>query len=588
MLSAVVYCIQFSMKTSRLYTIIGISLSIFMIIIPFFSLYLTKILIDLLTQLNQTSFKEVIIVLLFMYGLSILNILLGKAVQYIQNVHNDLMERTLQMKLMEKSMSLDLEFFDKPEYIDAMQAARMDAGAINSIVWSSLSAFGGIISFISAFVLLGSENWIFAILVTLTGIPYAYFNQKYAKDMYRWRLSHMTEERQLEHIQMAATTRIFACDVRLFAIESYLIKRCREICKFLIQGRKQMMKNRLSVVALMAIVPEVCALVIVILITKGIFTGSNTLGDYTLYTGLLSTLITGLSVVATGIANIYEDKLKIDTVKNFENQENHVLDIGKIELDTISEIEFRNVSFTYPGAKHEVLKDISFHIHKGEKICLVGGNGAGKSTIIKLVLRFYDATRGQILINGMDIREYTIKSVRNAFSTLFQQYDKMAFSLRDNIMLSDIQRVDETDEQVIAALEQAGAHEILEKVDYQLDVQLSRMFDVNGLELSGGELQKIGLARAIYRKRSAIIFDEPSAALDPISETKLFECLQEYLADKTTIFTTHRMNTIHLADRILVVKDGYICEDGTHESLLEKNGIYAKLFNLQAERFVVN
>lgn len=137
MLSAVVYCIQFSMKTSRLYTIIGISLSIFMIIIPFFSLYLTKILIDLLTQLNQTSFREVMIVLLFMYGLSILNILLGKAVQYIQNVHNDLMERTLQMKLMEKSMSFDLEFFDKPEYIDAMQAARMDAGAINSIVWSS-------------------------------------------------------------------------------------------------------------------------------------------------------------------------------------------------------------------------------------------------------------------------------------------------------------------------------------------------------------------------------------------------------------------------------------------------------------------
>ena len=287
------------------------------------------------------------------------------------------------------------------------------------------------------------------------------------------------------------------------------------------------------------------------------------------------------------IAHIYEDKLKVDTVKRFKGQENHVLDEGKLHLDNISEIEFRNVSFHYPDTEYEVLKDISFCVHKGEKVCLVGANGAGKSTIIKLVLRFYDVTQGQVLINGIDIREYTLASVRNGFSTLFQQYDKMAFSLRENIMLSDIKKEKCSDQDVIEALKQAGAIRILEKVNYNLDAPLSRLFDSHGLELSGGEMQKVGLARAIYRLRTAIIFDEPSAALDPVSETKLFERLQEYLKGKTTIFTTHRMNTVHLADKIIVVKGGYVCENGTHDELLKLNGIYAELFKVQAEKFKV-
>jgi len=585
--STIWYCIQFAWESSNGYTIGGIALSLISIVIPFCSLYLSKVLLDSFTNINQTEAMKVVGILLLTYVLSITNITVTKTFRYMQTVHNDLMENRIQTEFMEKSMALDLEFFDNPVYVDAMQAARMDASAIPNIMWNVMSAFNGMLSLFSAFVFLSKENWLLALIVVVSGIPYSYFNQKHANDIYKWRMCHVGEERQLGHIQMIAGSRTFACDVRVFGIEEYLLDRYKKIYDVLIYGRKHMRKKQLIAGIVSGIMPEICALIIMIYITQGIFSGRNTLGDYTLFTGLLSTLIASLSAVTMGIAHIYEDKLKVDTVKRFKGQENHVLDEGKLHLDNISEIEFRNVSFHYPDTEYEVLKDISFCVHKGEKVCLVGANGAGKSTIIKLVLRFYDVTQGQVLINGIDIREYTLASVRNGFSTLFQQYDKMAFSLRENIMLSDIKKEKCSDQDVIEALKQAGAIRILEKVNYNLDAPLSRLFDSHGLELSGGEMQKVGLARAIYRLRTAIIFDEPSAALDPVSETKLFEYLQEYLKGKTTIFTTHRMNTVHLADKIIVVKGGYVCENGTHEELLKLNGIYAELFKVQAEKFKV-
>lgn len=519
--------------------------------------------------------------------LSILKIVSSKFSQYIQTIHNELMQNDIQAELMTKSMGLDVEFFDTPEHMDAMQAVRVDSMIIPNIVWNTISGLSSCVAFVSAFVMLSNKNLYYAVLVTLSGIPFTYYNQKYAKDIYQWRLLHMSQERESAYIQSIASSKTFSFDIRLCGMKDFLIEKYKNVCTILVTGRKTLLKASSIIISVCAILPELCILAIASHIVYLIYSSDYTLGDYTLYTGLLSALTANLTVAITSISGIYEDKLRVENISKFLKRPKTVPDNGTNILEEIYSIKLRNVSFRYPNSNRYVIDNVSLNILAGERICLVGANGAGKTTLIKLLLRFYDVTSGEILINDKNIKEYTLSSLRNVFSTMFQQYDKLAFSLRDNIMLSDLSKSDEkgVDNSVIDALNRAGANSILKKANYNLDIPLSRIFDPHGMELSGGELQTIALARVLYRLRKVIIFDEPSAALDPISEVSLFNLLENYLADKTTIFTTHRMNTVHLATRIIVMENGSIIEDGSHDELMKKNGRYAHLFKIQADNF---
>lgn len=588
-MSAVIYCIRLSWETSPLYSLIRAFAYAANALLPFVTLYASKYLLDLLAAAGYTEqpFADAVFLLLALSGVGVFRLALNRLIQYAQNVHNELMANRIQIGLMTKSMSVDMEFFDSPDYMDAMQATVVDSSALTNIVWNIFSGVSSVVSLISAFIMIGAENWLYSIVLTIAAIPSALMSRRYTKALYGWRLEHTKEDRRMGYIQSLAGHRVFAGDVRLFDLKDYLIERYQNIWKLLITGRKRMMKRQLAAALLTAILPEICVFVVLIYITRGIFAGSNTVGDYTLYSGLLGTLTGSLTYAIDAIAGIYEDKLKVDTVKQFEARENCVPDNGKRTLKGDIAIEFRFVSFRYPNTQRYVLKDLSFRIGPKEKICLVGTNGAGKSTIIKLLLRFYDVTEGQILINGYDIREYTLQSLRRGFSTFFQQYDKYAFSLRDNIRISDLEAEDENDKRTIKTIESVGAQELLKKAPKGLDTWLSRMFDAEGVEPSGGEAQKIALARAVYRDCSMIIFDEPSASLDPVSEMNLFENMQEIFMEKTALFTSHRLSIVHLADRIFLLEGGRITEQGSHRELMALGGQYARLYSLQAEKYRV-
>ena len=241
-------------------------------------------------------------------------------------------------------------------------------------------------------------------------------------------------------------------------------------------------------------------------------------------------------------------------------------------------IELKNVSFTYPGNDEPTLKNINMTLHPKEKIALVGYNGAGKTTLTNLLLRLYDVTDGEILIDGEDIRNVTADSHRDRFSAVFQDFQLFAATLGENVALTP--EVDS--ERATAALRHSG---FSKSVPNGLDTYLLREFDDEGIMMSGGESQKVAISRAFYKNCPYVILDEPSANLDPIAEYNLNQSMIEAAQDKTVVFISHRLSTTVSADRIYVMENGEIIEQGSHEELMAMNGTYAYMFNLQAEKY---
>lgn len=297
-----------------------------------------------------------------------------------------------------------------------------------------------------------------------------------------------------------------------------------------------------------------------------------------------SWILIGLS---GSIMTAFQDSLYIENLHKFldykpaisENQE------GIIPQKQIESIEFKNVSFTYKGQKSPVIKDVNFKIKGREKIALVGINGAGKTTLIKLLMRLYDPTEGDILVNNQNIKAYKLKEYRKLFGTAFQDYQIFSMSIGENVLMREpASAVDR--EKVQQALKKSGVFEKVMSLDNTIDTVLTREFDDEGVVLSNGEVQKIAVARAFAKDYEISVFDEPSSALDPVAEYKLYESMMETCMDKTVIFISHRLSSAVLADRVYVLEDGTIAEKGTHMELMEMGGKYASMFTKQAEKYL--
>jgi ABC-type multidrug transport system fused ATPase/permease subunit len=303
---------------------------------------------------------------------------------------------------------------------------------------------------------------------------------------------------------------------------------------------------------------------------------------------MLEQLMSSVYILITLIMYIYESKLRIDNINLFRSYSNKVLNTGKRRIGDSISIEFRNVRFKYPETERNILEDVSFTIKAGEKVCLIGINGAGKSTIIKLILRFYDVDAGEILVNGYNIKDYDIHNLRKNMSCLFQKYINYAFSLEDNIAISDLSKKNINEQTILQAIRKGDCSDILNEAPKGLKTYLTKDFDQQGLELSGGQQQKIAIARLFYENGSMVILDEPSAALDPEAEYKIFQAFEEVCVGKTALFTSHRLTNVHLANKIIVLENGRIIESGTHDELMKNPKRYSVLYKYQADKFTSN
>jgi ATP-binding cassette subfamily B protein len=246
-------------------------------------------------------------------------------------------------------------------------------------------------------------------------------------------------------------------------------------------------------------------------------------------------------------------------------------------------IRFENVGFKYPGTEVWAVRHISFFLEPGEKLALVGENGAGKTTLVKLLARMYDPSEGQILIDGIDVRQFKIESYRKMIGVIFQDYVRFSFKAGENVAVGQIEESENT-QQIKTAAEKSLADPVIQKLPGGYDQMLGKRFS-EGIDLSGGEWQKIALARAYMRDAQIVILDEPTASLDARAEYEVFKRFSELTKGKSAVIISHRFSTVRMADRILVLKNGELLELGTHEELLSSNGLYAELFHLQAQGY---
>ena len=503
-------------------------------------------------------------------------------------IFNPKIRQTLHLRmqevLFEKARSLDISCYDNPEfYNDFVWAINESDGRVGWI----MEDVGKLINrTIATFTITGvlltiDVSVVFAILA-FVGLS-AVINRWRQKVGFKRREEIVPEERKAGYVSRVYSLPEYAKEIRTSRAEEILIEDYEEamaeqkkITKrygktlFVINSIQDTLSSGLLSGGIMA------------LLVYRLFSGAILLGDFAAANNAIWKLYWQINSLIDFLMKFPEHSLYAEKFRKFMEYEPKVVG-GNKPVPPVEEITFKNVSFRYDSSDRESLKNVDLTVKKGEKIAIVGYNGAGKSTLIKLLMHLYDPTDGEIRLNGVDLKELSIDEYRQKIAAAFQDYQIFAASVAENVV-ADVYTEDKR-ELVLSALHQATFDSKLEALENGIDTPLTREFSEKGVNLSGGEAQKIAIARAFARDSEIIVMDEPSSALDPIAEYELNQTILNYAQDKTIIFISHRLSTTRMADRIYMFSDGELIEQGTHDELIAKDGKYAEMFNLQAEKY---
>lgn len=581
------WCVKLSWKVSHLYTILRASAELLNPLLNIAAVFVSRQIINYISvSIGNFNTRYIYNLLFLMALIALLKVIIIKVQIYSRIVHSEQLDQWMTRNMIEFSFDVDLAYLDNPNYQDKITSAMRDGSILVQALGSSISAISAIMSFLIAFVILSNENIIYALIMTMAALPSGIALRYYTESLYGLSLGQISNRRKLSYIQQIAFNRDFSQDVRLFQSSKILKDSYDNLWGKLFSQRKKILKNRSRITLILDFLPEVVLVIISGHIIFNIVNGKLVIGDYIFLSGLLGQLWHSTSSFISSSMEIVENKLRMNNYKSLFKYTNKIEDNGILELKIVDSITFKNVSFVYPLSEKYALKDISFHIKNSEHVAFVGLNGSGKSTIIKLLLRFYEPTSGEILINGINISSYTITSLRRNFSVYFQDMNNFAFTIKENFHLTNPD-VLINDEDIIEALEKSDFIEILNLNEAGLDAYISKFFTPNGLILSGGQTQKLALARVLYRKDTILILDEVSSNLDPRAEHEIFNELEDITENRLTLFTSHRLSNLSLADRVIVLEDGNVIEDGKPEQLLKDNKRYAELFRYQQKKYMV-
>jgi len=590
-IEAVVYSLRFSIKSSALLTLLRIIFIILSALIPVISIYLGKILIDSLNALSLTKDKNISLfsnfamLIIILTSLSIATKIMQRIDELLQNLHGQKIEYNINSIKSQKSANLDLSFFDSAVYYNGFAMANMDSSSIRVLVWSVFNGIGIIIRFISTFAIVAKLNILLAIVVIVVTIPSFIIEYNYIKFMHGWQYSVMPRQRKMGYLLNIFISRHFAKELRIYGTYDEFKKKYDELYKINYKEFKDINVKRVINVCITSLLPDICVICALIMIGYNVYDNIFTIGDYMFYSGAFTMTVMAIGSLISSFSSISDNFVRIQNFIDFTKLENKMAHNGNIVLVSPFRVEFKNVCFKYPETDNFVLQDVSLSFSSTDKIAFVGLNGAGKSTIIKLILRFYDVDDGVILINGTNIKNYDINSLRNCFSPMFQDYVSYAFTLKENISLSNVQKKDD-EKCIYDACNRSGANIILEKLGKGLNTYLTREFEEDGVELSGGEWQKISLSRAFFRNSDMLILDEPSSSLDAEAENEIFTKVVEVCEGKGLILISHRLSNIRMVNKIFVIDQCRIIEQGSHQELMDLNGKYAYMFSLQAKKYV--
>lgn len=581
----IIYALRLVWKTDR-----RLVLSHFMLctVDDIFELYIQNILFlkVLLTIIEGGSFNDYIRNLIGFFAVAFV----AKALVWFGVYHHMVGAKTvlkgINNLVFRKALSLDVGCYENPEFYDKYQRATliMTKGYFDTLTYDVAQIVSGIVTFacvIGTVTVIDPKYLLFLLPVVFVFIIEFYKS----KTVYKRDLKMTKNNRTKSYIQRTVFLKDYSKDMRTSNIFFVILKRF----KAAIDANVEILRSYGIKLFLYSVVSSLFGEFIPIIGTYA-YAGYQFVQQTTMTVSGFSVVLSSINsirestmMVAESFEELTQMALYFQYLRDFFDYEPKVVG-GEKEAGEFESLEFRDVTFRYPSAEKNALEHISFKINKGDTIAVVGINGAGKSTLVKLMLRFYDPDEGEILYNGVNIKEYTLDSYRNAFATVFQDYKNFAISVFENVMCREC--TDEDKALARKALEQSGAWDKISSFEKGGETVITREFDKEGAGLSGGESQKLSTARLFAKDFQLAILDEPSSALDPIAEYKMYENLVEATKEKTVIYISHRLSSAVLSDRIYVIGGGTILEQGTHEELMAADGEYAEMFSLQASRYL--
>lgn len=489
--------------------------------------------------------------------------------------------------LFEKAADVDLACYENTEfYTRYTRAASETGGRVAGILDNMTSFLGAIFSTILIFGTIFALDPMAVIFLVFPIVASLFVQSGKNKVTYDLIMANTDPQRQKDYVNRVVYLEEYAKEMRLTRIFRVLTGYYGTAVNDLVHNYHTI-GVKIGGYRIVETLLRICRWPLAI-----IYAGYRVLISQTISAGVFVVLVNAINQMSNSLSwlmnlftNMQQNGLFVQNFKDFMDYEPKISQSqkGKEPTKEAHTLEFRHVSYTYDGAKQPVLKDVNLTLHPGQTIALVGHNGAGKTTLIKLLLRLYDPTEGEILLDGVDIREYDVTEYRRLFGTVFQDYHVFAMSVADNVLMHPTQ----SDERprVEEALRNAGVYDKIMETEKGMDAMLTREFAEDGLVLSGGEFQKLAIARLYASGCAFAVLDEPSSALDPIAEYQMFENLKRVCVGKTVVFISHRLSSAVLADQVYLMENGCVLERGTHTSLMEKNGRYAEMFRLQAEMY---
>lgn len=580
------FSIKITYQAAKYYFVLKSALSLLLSFVPIVKIYIWKIIIDLLISASANEMLTGLVKYAILYfTVHLVQELIIKMSQYIEYKYNDKVNYYVENLLLEQFVAVDLGFYDSSEYRDKLNQVWDIKSSVTALASLFFAQVQTLLSFIASLILFARWNAAYALVIVLCSLPIIFVEWKVNQLDINFSMQNQKNERAMRYFKYIFTNYDSSLEIKLYNIKDYLIGKYIDSWKEYYKNRKKFTAKIAALMFVSLLISTfVSQLLLYILLIGKIAKKIISIGDAMYYMSLFHNLYNSTVSLIRIISSSNAAFVRLNAVKEFINQKPMVQKNGVLTLDKIQKIEFSHVYFRYPGKENYVLEDCSFTMEAGQQIGLVGENGCGKSTIVKLILRLYDVEEGEILLNGIDIMEYDIEKYRAMFSVLFQDFIKYSFTLRENVSLSDIEKSD-NDERIKDALSKSEMSELVSTWDKGLETPLTRSFEPDGKELSGGQWQRIALSRVFFADRDFVILDEPSASLDVFAEEKIFHQFQQLSGNRSSIIISHRLSSIVAADKILVLKNGRILEQGKHRELLSKNGYYSELFYAQAQSY---
>ncbi len=595
---------QLVWETHRAYTMATIGLRILRAGAPVAGLWVAKLIIDgvVSARMGRPNISRLwSLVVLELLIISIGEVL-DKASAAVEGLFGDLCSHHISEKIISHAAQLDLRHFEDPTFYDQLERAQRQTTGRIGLLTQLLSVAQDFVTLASlAAVIFIYGPWLMALL--LVAVLPGFFGETYFSSLEYSLLHRMTpERRQLDYFRFLSASDRTAKEIQMFGLAGWLVGRYRMLAERLHDANKRLVIRKgfaATALSLLGILGYYAAYVIIL---RWGFYGLITVGTLTFLAAsfLRSRSVTERMLLSAG--NIYEQCLYIQDLLNFFQMQPTIAsrsDACAVPAAIRQGLVFEDVGFQYPGGDSWAVRHVNLRITPGEKVALVGENGAGKTTITKLLTRLYDPSEGRILLDGVDLRQYDLASVRRAFGVIFQDFVHYDLLLDENIGVGEITEVREyldrrltgsdgdnfsSHSAIETAAAKSQADSLIKDLPYGYRQMLGRRFE-KGIDLSGGEWQKIALARAYIRKSQMIILDEPTAALDARSEYETFKRYSELASGQMVLLISHRFSTVRMADHIVVMEKGVVREEGTHDELLARRGIYAELFQLQAEGY---